>query len=187
MTAEQTYFDNAITLEKYMSQMESNQDKSYSVYEKFDLPEDNEFFALLKEQKPHILVITEDWCGDAMMNNAILRKIAEAGEVEVRCVYRDENLELMDRYLTNGGRSIPKYIFLSQDGEVLADWGPRSAEVQEFVDGLKEKLPGKDDPQYDLHFKTVIGEITDGFVSKSEFWDSVYQELKAVMTKSLSK
>lgn len=121
-----------------------------------------------------------------MMNNAILRKIADAGDVEVRCVYRDENLDLMDRYLTNGGRSIPKYIILSQDGEVLGDWGPRSEKVQEFVDDLKAKLPEKEDPQYDLHFKTVIGEISDGFVYKSEFWDSVYQELKAVLTKSLA-
>lgn len=186
MTLEQNYFEKAITLENYMSQMESNQEKSYSIYEKFTMPEDKEFISLLKEKNPHILVITEDWCGDAMMNNAILRKIADAGDIEVRCVYRDENLELMDRYLTNGGRSIPKYIILSQDGEVLGDWGPRSEKVQEFVDGLKAKLPEKEDPQYDLHFKTVIGEITDGFVYKSEFWDSVYQELKAVLTKSLT-
>ncbi|WP_422122624.1 thioredoxin family protein [Planococcus sp. X10-3] len=187
MTIEQNYFENAITLEKYMSQMESNQEKSYSIYEKFKLPEDKEFFALLKEKNPHILVITEDWCGDAMMNNAILRKIADAADLEVRCVYRDENLELMERYLTNDGRSIPKYIFLSPDGEVLADWGPRSAMVQKFVDGLKAKLPDKEDPQYDLHFKTILGEITDGFVYKGEFWNSVYDELKAVLTKSLSK
>ncbi|WP_033542434.1 thioredoxin family protein [Planococcus sp. CAU13] len=186
MTVEQEYFENAVTLENYMAQMESNQEKSYAVYEKFEMPQDEEFIALLKEKKPHILVITEDWCGDAMMNNAILRKIADAADVEVRCVYRDENLELMDRYLTNGGRSIPKYIILSEEGTVLADWGPRSAEVQEFVEELKSKLPGKEDPQYDLHFKTVIGEITDGFVYRTEFWDSVYQELKSVLTKSLS-
>lgn len=186
MTREQTYFENAIKLETYMSQMESNQEKSYSIYEKFEMPKDNEFITLLKEKNLHILVITEDWCGDAMMNNAILRKIADAADVEVRCVYRDDNLELMDQYLTNGGRSIPKYIFLSQDGEVLGDWGPRSEKVQEFVDGLKAKLPEKEDPQYDFHFKTVIGEITDGFVYKNEFWDDVYQELKTVLTKSLT-
>ncbi|HSJ39171.1 MAG TPA: thioredoxin family protein [Planococcus sp. (in: firmicutes)] len=186
MTLEQNYFENAITLEKYMSLMESNQEKSYSIYENFNMPEDKEFINLLKEKKPHILVITEDWSGDAMMNNAILRKITDAGDVEVRCVYRDENFELMDSYGTDNERSIPKYIFLSQDGEPLGDWGPRSAPVQEFVDELKAKLPEKEDPQYDLHLKTVLGEITDGFVYRSEFWDSVYEELKAVLTKSLT-
>lgn len=186
MTLEQNYFENAITLEKYMSQMESNQEKSYSIYENFNMPEDKEFFNLLKEKKPHILAITEDWCGDAMMNNAILRKMTDAADVEVRCVYRDENPELMDSYRTDEARSIPKYIFLSQDGEPLGQWGPRSAPVQEFVDGLKAKLPEKEDPQYDLHYKTIIGEITDGYVYRSEFWDSVYEELKAVLTKSLT-
>ena len=185
MMTEQEYFEKGITLESYMAQMESNQQKSYSIYEKFELPEDPEFMALLKEKKPHVLVITEDWYGDAMMNNAILRKIADAADLDVHCVYRDENLELMDRYLTNGGRSIPKYIFLSEDGQVLADWGPRAPKVQEFVDEKKSVLPEKEDPQYDLHMKTVIGEISDGFVYNNEFWNIVYEDLRQAFEKAL--
>lgn len=185
MTTEQQYFENAITLENYMSQMESNKEKSYSVFEKFELPAEPEFIGLLKEKQPHILVITEDWCGDAMMNNAVLRKIAEAADVEVRCVYRDQTLELMDQYLTNGGRSIPKYILLSKEGEVLGDWGPRAPKIQKFVTEKRAVLPEKDDPQYDLHFKTVIGEISDGFVYNSDFWDYVYEDLKETFTKLL--
>ncbi|MGH2319631.1 thioredoxin family protein [Planococcus sp. SE5232] len=185
MMTEQEYFEKGITLESYMAQMESNQQKSYSVYEKFELPEDPDFMALLKDKKPHILVITEDWCGDAMMNNAILRKIADAADLEVHCVYRDENLELMDRYLTNDGRSIPKYIFLSEDGNVLGDWGPRAPKVQEFVDEKKSVLPEKDDPQYDLHMKTVIGEISDGFVYNEKFWEIVYDDLRQAFKTAL--
>ena len=178
MSTEQQYFENAITLDSYMAQMESNQEKSYSIYEKFELPEDPEFIDLLKEKQPHVLVITEDWCGDAMMNNAILRKIAEAADVKVRCVYRDQNLELMDQYLTNGGRSIPKYIILSNEGEVLGDWGPRAPKVQEFVTEKRSVLPEKEDPQYDLHLKTVIGEISDGFTWNNDFWQAVYEDLR---------
>jgi len=185
MMTEQEYFAQGITLESYMAQMESNQQKSYSIYEKFELPEDPEFMALLKEKKPHVLVITEDWCGDAMMNNAILRKIADAADLDVHCVYRDENLELMDRYLTNGGRSIPKYIFLSEDGQVLGDWGPRASKVQEFVDEKKSVLPEKEDSQYDLHMKTVIGEISDGFVYNEEFWSIVYEDLRKAFETAL--
>lgn len=178
MSMEQQYFENAITLESYMAQMESNQEKSYSIYEKFELPEDPEFISLLKEKQPHVLVITEDWCGDAMMNNAVLRKITEAADVKVRCVYRDQNLELMDQYLTNGGRSIPKYIILSKEGEVLGDWGPRAPKVQEFVTEKRSVLPEKDDPQFDLNLKTVIGEISDGFTWTSDFWQAVYEDLR---------
>lgn len=185
MTTEQQYFENAITLEKYMSQMESNQEKSYSIYENFTLPEDLEFMDLLKQKQPHVLVITEDWCGDAMMNNAVLRRLAEAAGLEVRCVYRDQNLELMDQYLTNGGRSIPKYIFLSKEGEVLGDWGPRAPEVQQFVTEKRSVLPEKDDPQFDLHAKTVHGEISDGFVSNETFWKAVYEDIRSSLVQSL--
>ncbi|ALS79394.1 thioredoxin family protein [Planococcus sp. ANT_H30] len=186
MMTEQQYFEAGITLESYMAQMESNQQKSYSIYEKFNLPEDSEFMALLKEKQPHILVITEDWCGDAMMNNAILRKITDAVHLEVHCVYRDENLELMDRYLTNSGRSIPKYIILSKDGKVLGTWGPRAPEVQNFVDEKKSVLPDKDDSQYEHHLKTVIGEISDGFVYNNGFWQIVYEDLRQAFQKALT-
>ncbi len=52
------------------------------------------------------------------MNNPIFRKIAEAAELDVRAVYRDEDTDLIDRHLTNGGRSIPVYLLLDEDGEV---------------------------------------------------------------------
>ena len=75
-------------------------------------PEDDEFIELLKDKETEILVITEDWCGDAMMNNPVLRKIAEAAGLDVRAVYRDADTDLIDRHLTNGGRSIPVYLLL---------------------------------------------------------------------------
>ncbi|MCH4827446.1 MAG: thioredoxin family protein [Planococcus sp. (in: firmicutes)] len=186
MMTEQQYFEKGISLESYMAQMESNQHKSYSIYEKFELPKDPEFLALLKDKKPHVLVITEDWSGDAMMSNAILRKIADAADLDVHCIYRDDNLELMDRYLTNGERLIPKYIVLSENGDVLGEWGPRAPKVQEFVDKKKSVLPEKEDPQYKLHVKTVTGEILDGFVYNDDFWHVVYEELRQVFQTALT-
>ena len=47
-------------------------------------------------------------------------------QVESRYLLRDENLDLMDRYLTDGGRSIPKLIVLHADTLTeAATWGPR--------------------------------------------------------------
>ncbi len=185
MTTEQHYFESGIPIESYMAQMESNQEKTYSIYEKFNLPEDPELTALVKEKQPHILAITEDWNGDAMMNNAILRKMAEATGIKVRCISRDANLELMDRYLTDGNRSIPKYLILSQDGEVLGTWGPRAPQVQQFVDEQKAKLPEQTDPQYEIHKKTIDGEISDGFTWNSDFWQIVYEDLRKAFKDSL--
>ncbi len=75
------------------------------------------------------LVIVEAWCGDAAQNVPVLNKIAEQMQnVELRLVLRDDNPELMDRFLTNGSKSIPKLIRLQKSNlEVLGTWGARPA------------------------------------------------------------
>lgn len=86
------------------------------------------------------VVITEGWCGDAAQNVPLIGKIAETApnKINLQLVLRDENLELMDRYLTNGGRSIPKLIcFDAETKEELGIWGPRPAEAQELFLSLK--------------------------------------------------
>jgi hypothetical protein len=73
------------------------------------------------------LVITEGWCGDAAQNIPLIEKIAATNRgIETRYILRDEYPELMNQFLTNGSRSIPKLISIDrQTGEVLGTWGPR--------------------------------------------------------------
>ena len=57
---------------------------------------------------------------------------------------RDDNLPIMDEYLTNGGRSIPKLIALkSANLEELGTWGPRPAPVQNLMMAFKENPNGQ--------------------------------------------
>lgn len=87
-----------------------------------------------------LLVISEDWCGDASNTVPVLARFAEAApNVELRVVERDENPDLMDRYLTNGGRAIPVAVVLDGDLRPRGHWGPRPEELQEFVISEKEK------------------------------------------------
>jgi len=90
------------------------------------------------------LVITEGWCGDAAQIVPVLQKLAnENDQIELRFVLRDENLDLMDAFLTNGGRSIPKVIFVAAETlEVQGDWGPRPEAAQVMVMNTKEELKG---------------------------------------------
>ena len=71
------------------------------------------------------LVFSETWCGDAAHNLPFLAKWADYAGVEMRIIFRDENLELMDEFLTDGGRSIPKLVRMDESFEVLGTWGPR--------------------------------------------------------------
>jgi hypothetical protein len=95
-------------------------------------------------QPLHWLALTEAWCGDAAQNLPALAAMeAASSAIEMRLLLRDENLELMDQFLTAGGRSIPKLIaFDPQTMEVLGSWGPRPAAAQTLYLGLKaEKQP----------------------------------------------
>ena len=88
------------------------------------------------------LVITEGWCGDAAQNIPVIEKIAEAssGSIETRYVLRDENLELMDRFLTNNARSIPKLIALDAETlEELGTWGPRPQESMDLFIEMRDR------------------------------------------------
>ena len=94
------------------------------------------------------LVLSEGWCGDAAQSLPILNKIAsDTANIDLKIVLRDENLDLMDLFLTNGGRSIPKLIALDKDNNVLDFWGPRPTIATKMVADYKEKN-GALDPQF---------------------------------------
>ncbi len=87
------------------------------------------------------LVITESWCGDAAPSLPLMNKIAEINpEIDLKVVLRDQNLELMDCYLTEGKRSIPKLLVLDRHSrEVLYTWGPRPPKAAAMVAEFKKE------------------------------------------------
>jgi thiol-disulfide isomerase/thioredoxin len=87
------------------------------------------------------LIITESWCGDAAHVVPVVNKLAELNEnINLRVVLRDENLDLMDMFLTNGGRAIPKVLMIDDaTGAVVSSFGPRPSEATVKVNDYKEK------------------------------------------------
>ena len=89
-----------------------------------------------------LLVLSEGWCGDAAQALPVLNKMSEANNhLSLKIVSRDENLELMDLFLTNGGQAIPKVLIIkNNDLKVIGDWGPRPSDAQKMImDYKKEK------------------------------------------------
>lgn len=95
------------------------------------------------------LVITESWCGDAAHVIPVLNKLAELNpNIDLKLVLRDENLELMDMFLTNGGRAIAKLIVIDNEtGQVLDSYGPRPSEATALVNNYKAEY-GKLTPEF---------------------------------------
>lgn len=89
----------------------------------------------------HVLVITEGWCGDAAQSVPVMSELERIfpDSLSVRLVLRDTDTTLIDQFLTNGGRSIPIFIFLDQDFKLLGHWGPRPKELQSIFMEMKSQ------------------------------------------------
>lgn len=86
-------------------------------------------------------VLAEGWCGDAAQLLPIMEKMTEVvPNIDLRIVFRDENDALMQEFLTNGARSVPKLIVLNAGShEVLAAWGPRPEAAARLIKEYKAK------------------------------------------------
>jgi len=87
------------------------------------------------------IVLTESWCGDAAHSMPVMNKVAEMAEhITLKVLHRDENIALMNEFLTNGSMSIPKLIiFDNNTQEVINDWGPSPSTVIKMTQEFKEK------------------------------------------------
>lgn len=178
---EQQYFEDGQLMAVYMENMSQLKELSQAIYEGFEVPADG-FVEKLKAANLHILAITEDWCGDAMLNNPIIRKIAEAARVEIRTVLRDADTDLIDRHLTNGGRAIPVYLILNEAGEVVGKWGPRAPELQELVMNLRATLPDKEDASFEQAQADMYKNMRQKYAEDATLWTYVYNNFKETIT-----
>lgn len=93
------------------------------------------------------LVLTEGWCGDAAQNLPVIYLMSlETKNINLRLIFRDEHPEIMDRYLTQGSKSIPKLIcFETESLKERFTWGPRPSELQEIILHMKHENATKEE------------------------------------------
>lgn len=92
------------------------------------------------------LVVTEPWCGDSAQCLPYIAVMARSNpNLTLRLVPRDENLDIMDEFLTNGKRAIPQLVIFDQEGRELTRWGPRPLAAQKVFD--QAKAEGMDKPE----------------------------------------
>lgn len=87
-----------------------------------------------------ILVITEPWCGDSTAILPVIQKFFENTNIKIRILRRDDNLELIDQFLTNNGRAIPMILILDTAGNYLGKFGPRPTMAQNIFDTHRDAI-----------------------------------------------
>lgn len=104
-------------------------------------PENTDFLVNL-ETEYIWLVLSEGWCGDAAQLLPIMNKMAQLSDkIDLKIAFRDQNPELMNLFLTNGGKAIPKLIIINKATlDVVADWGPRPADAIKLIVDYKAKF-----------------------------------------------
>ena len=82
----------------------------------------------------HLLVLSEDWCGDAVNTVPLIARLVEqVPSLDLRILARDQNLDVMAEHLTNGTKSIPVVMVLDEHFVEHGWWGPRPSELQAWV------------------------------------------------------
>ncbi|MFT5102420.1 MAG: hypothetical protein ACI86C_000059 [Candidatus Latescibacterota bacterium] len=87
------------------------------------------------------LVLTESWCGDAAQSMPMMNALTELSpNIAFRVALRDDNLALMNLFLTNDAMSIPKLIVLNNETEKISNaWGPRPSIAAAMVEDFKKE------------------------------------------------
>jgi hypothetical protein len=130
-------FAQGMTFAAYLAQMRTNRERFENrMADSGITPADRE---AIRGRKLKILVITEDWCGDALVGfPALARLVDGAPDVEMRVFLRDENPDVMDQYLKRGlYRTIPVFVFFDERMNELARFMERQDVVTELRTVLK--------------------------------------------------
>lgn len=118
------------------------------------------------------VTLSEPWCGDAAQCVPVIEKLAvTSGQTKSIYLLRDEHPTVMDAYLTNGGRSIPKLICLDENQNEVFTWGPRPAMIQEVMNALKA--------QGISEISTIVEEIQKAY--NADHQAGIYAEFEALL------
>ena len=121
------------------------------------------------------MVLTEPWCGDSAFLLPVIAEAAALNEkVSLRILLRDDNLDIMDQYLTDGSRSIPKLVVFSEDGDERLTWGPRPEDAARRYEALKAEYDDK---------STLIAELLEYYEEGG--WQDADAELAEAITSTV--
>ena len=168
------YFNIGLTVDAYTQLLGEDQTDLHKLYERRANIDETAIEAVRAAGPHNILVVTEPWCGDSLAIFPVVAKLfAEAGG-EIRVIRRDEHTDLIDQYLTNGGRAIPIVIVLDEEFNERFHWGPRPEPAQFIVTEHKAAIAAGEIDKADVHKKvrtfyardhgkTIVSELVKKF------------------------
>ena len=147
------YFNIGLTVDAYTQLLNEDQMDLHKLCECRAEMDKTAVEAVRAAGSHNILVITEPWCGDSLAIFPVVAKLFTEAGCEIRVIRRDEHTDLIDQYLTDGGRAIPIVIVLDEGFNERFHWGPRPEQAQSIVTEHKAAIAAGEIDKADIHKK----------------------------------
>ena len=169
------YFEIGRTTEAFEELLDEDQLKLHRLHGRRAKIDDGAVEAIRTGKASRVLIITEPWCGDSLAIFPVVAELFCRAGLELRVIRRDEHPDLIDRYLTRGGRAIPIVLVLDEASRELLRWGPRPHPAQLIVEAHREDVKEGRIERTEVHKKvrafysgdcgkTVVQEFVSGLV-----------------------
>lgn len=173
------WYNKGLTSDEYKQTLTDHKEAFLHISSAFNCSNEPELKEIVTARDLRVLVLAEPWCGHCLLNIPILLNLAETINLPVRFLLRDDNLPLMDAYLTNGkSRTIPIFIFINEDGEEIGKWGPIAETTKQFVDTHRKDLPAEDADNFEEERNKFFRFISNRFAEEPNLWQGAYESIK---------
>lgn len=174
-----------ISPKAFIEGMTKNKDAFIENYNGFSWAneDDKQFFESLNYRDDlKVLILTADWCGDALRSIPVIFRALEVANLDTEVFIVEQHQDLMDDFLTLGGRSVPVVIIADSGGHVLGRWGPRPAHVQELMIQFKQDNPDREAADYNDKMMELRKQMVAKYDEKGGVHSSVVTELRELLS-----
>ena len=179
------YFGKGISPEQFMNGMNKNKEAFQDWYQRFawENEETKQFFESISFRDDlRCLILAAEWCGDVVRNVPVLFKALEPTLMPVEVMIMEQHTELMDQFLTMGGRAIPVAIIADTGGFVLGTWGPRPKHVQAVMATFKQQNPDREAADYNEKIAVAREEMGRQYGEGTGYQHIIVNELRELLS-----
>ncbi|MCM3341383.1 thioredoxin family protein [Paenibacillus sp. MER TA 81-3] len=174
-----------ISPQAFIDSMQKNKEAFLSWYEQFEWAneEDKAYFESLQFRDDiRCLILAADWCGDVVRNVPVVFRALETAQMQTEVLIMEQFPDVMDEFLTMGGRSVPIVIFADTGGHVLGQWGPRPSDVQAHMVAFKQANPDREASDYQDKLQVVRQQMMKQYGESAAYHARVVSELRELLS-----
>ncbi|MCR6631338.1 MAG: thioredoxin family protein [Magnetospirillum sp.] len=170
--------------QQFIEGMTKNREKLQEWADSFQWPEEERsyFESLRNRDDLRCLILAAEWCGDVVRNVPVVLKALEPTGIPVRILIMEEHPDVMDQFLTMGGKAIPIVIFTDAGGYVLGHWGPRPKHVQEAMTAFKLANPDREAADYQEKLGEARKEMGRRYGEGTAYHKGIVSELRELIS-----